>query len=285
MLLGVSLGGFWAMAASLAMRLVPAELVPRALSIIFGGVSVSMVVAAPLGTFLGAIIGWRGVFAIAAVTAGAVLAWQFRALPSLPFLADVTQGGPSLVARRRGVPLAMLGIFMVFAGQFAFFSYMRPFFEQVSGFEVGGLSALLLGFGIANFAGTAASAPLLRARLKATLVGAPLVLAFCALGLVVFGRNQALVGMILCIWGFAFGAIPVGWSTWVTRHVADDAESGGGLQVAVIQLANSVGAALGGWVLEASSVFAPVVTAGVLMVAAAAVVAVGGDSHTEVVRG
>ena len=56
--LGLALGGFWAMSASLTMRLVPMRVVPKALSIIFGAVSIALVIAAPLGSFLGGLIGW-----------------------------------------------------------------------------------------------------------------------------------------------------------------------------------------------------------------------------------
>ncbi|KXV79170.1 transporter, partial [Acetobacter malorum] len=58
-LLGIALGGFWSMAAAVAMRLVPASLLPRALSIIFSGIAVATVVAVPLGSYLGALYGWR----------------------------------------------------------------------------------------------------------------------------------------------------------------------------------------------------------------------------------
>lgn len=67
--LGLALGGFWAMSASLTMRLVPARTVPKALSVIFGAVSIALVIAAPLGSFLGGIIGWRNVFNAAATGA------------------------------------------------------------------------------------------------------------------------------------------------------------------------------------------------------------------------
>lgn len=53
--LGLGLGGFWAMSASLTMRLVPARKVPKALSVIFGAVSIALVIAAPLGSFWAAL--------------------------------------------------------------------------------------------------------------------------------------------------------------------------------------------------------------------------------------
>lgn len=63
-LIGVVIGGFWSMSAATAMRLVPAAQVPRALAIFNGGNALATVVAAPLGSYLGSIIGWRGAFSV-----------------------------------------------------------------------------------------------------------------------------------------------------------------------------------------------------------------------------
>ena len=49
LLLGIAIGGFWAMSTATAMRLVPADKVPKALAVIFSSVSIATVVAAPLG--------------------------------------------------------------------------------------------------------------------------------------------------------------------------------------------------------------------------------------------
>ena len=57
LLLGVAIGGFWAMSTATAMRLVPADKVPKALAVIFSSVSIATVVAAPLGSYLGSLIG------------------------------------------------------------------------------------------------------------------------------------------------------------------------------------------------------------------------------------
>jgi predicted MFS family arabinose efflux permease len=56
-LLGISLGGFWAMAAATTMGLVPISLVPKALSIVFEAVSLATVAAAPLGSYWVRILG------------------------------------------------------------------------------------------------------------------------------------------------------------------------------------------------------------------------------------
>lgn len=61
-LIGVVIGGFWSMSAATAIRLVPQHQVTRALAIFNGGNALATVVAAPLGSYLGTTVGWRGAF-------------------------------------------------------------------------------------------------------------------------------------------------------------------------------------------------------------------------------
>ncbi|MDO6474503.1 MFS transporter [Alteromonas sp. 1_MG-2023] len=251
-LLGLALGGFWAMSAYITMKLAAPEDIPKALSIVFGGVSVALVLATPAGSFLGAIVGWRGVFLIAAGLGAVCIVWQWFVIPAIPAQQQQSALAALLVFKRAQVPAAMLAIFAVFAGQIGFFTYIRPFLESVVQLDVNGISLMLLLFGIANFAGTSLSSRFLQRSLKTTLAYSPLVLALCALMLVVGGHNHILAGLVIVIWGFTFGLVPVGWSTWVTRSLSDDAESAGGLQVAVIQIANASGAAVGGLLLDFS---------------------------------
>ena len=66
--------------------------------------------------------------------------------------------------------------------------------------------------------------------------------------------------------------MPVAWSTWMTRTVPDEAESGGGLLVATIQLAIAAGAAVGGAIVDASGVTTVFILGGIVSVAAVGVV-------------
>ncbi|WYX31955.1 MFS transporter [Achromobacter denitrificans] len=83
-LIGVVVGGFWSLSAATAIQLVPPRQVPRALAIVNGGNALATVVAAPLGAYLGAVVGWRGAFLGLAPIALIALAWQWITLPSLP---------------------------------------------------------------------------------------------------------------------------------------------------------------------------------------------------------
>lgn len=225
--LGLALGGFWAMSASLTMRLVPARTVPKALSVIFGAVSIALVIAAPLGSFLGGIIGWRNVFNAAAVMGVLCVIWVVKSLPSLPGEPSHQKQNMFSLLQRPGVMAGMIAIFMSFAGQFAFFTYIRPVYMNLAGFDVDGLTLVLLSFGIASFVGTSFSSYVLKRSVKLALAGAPLLLALSALTLIVWGSDKTVAAAIAIIWGLAFALVPVGWSTWITRSLADQAEKAG----------------------------------------------------------
>ena len=253
-LLGVALGGFWTMAAAVTMRLVPEAQVPRALSMIFGGVSAATILAAPVGSVLGDIIGWRGVFLIAAALGVVTLIVQFWTLPCMMPIGLTRLRTLADVLTRPGVGLGMVAAMLVFTGHFAFFTYIRPFLETVTGVGIGAVSAVLLGFGIANFLGTLMAGPLLERSLRLTLMTMPLLMGILGLGLVALGKEPMAVSIMVGLWGLAFGAVPVAWSTWLTRTVPDQAESAGGLLVAAIQMAIATGAAVGGGILDVSGV-------------------------------
>ena len=84
LMLGAALGGFWSLSTAVVMRLVPEASVPKALSIMVSGVSAATIFAAPVGSYVGDMFGWRVAFAGAAGLGLAVLAFQFATLPSLP---------------------------------------------------------------------------------------------------------------------------------------------------------------------------------------------------------
>jgi len=83
-LIGVVIGGFWSLSAATAMRLVPVAKLPRALAIFNGGNALAMVIAAPLGAYLGSVMGWRGAFFCLVPLATVALVWQWISLPDMP---------------------------------------------------------------------------------------------------------------------------------------------------------------------------------------------------------
>ncbi|WP_063573280.1 MULTISPECIES: MFS transporter [Luteibacter] len=280
-LLGIAIGGFWTMSAAVAMRLVPEAMVPRALSIIFSGVSVATVAAAPLGSYFGHLIGWRNVFLIATVIGVLAFFWQLVVLPKMAPTGSARMGTLVEVMKRPVMRAGMISVLLVFTGHFAFFTYLRPFLEVVTGVGVNGLSVILLGFGVANFIGTSLAGFVLERSLRMTLLLMPLAMGAIALALVALGRAPMADALLVALWGMAFGAVPVAWTTWITKTVPDEAESGGGLIVAAVQFAITLGAAAGGLVFDRAGASGVFVGAGAVLLVAAAMIFVSMRDRSE----
>ncbi|WP_095109753.1 MFS transporter [Pseudomonas sp. Irchel 3E20] len=272
-LLGIALGGFWSMAAAVAMRLVPSALLPRALSIIFSGIAVGTVVAVPLGSYLGGLYGWRSAFFAAAAVGMVTLAFQSLTLPRLAPRRPARLRTVLEVLQRPGIAIGMFGCVLVHSGHFAMFTYVRPFLEGTTGIGPQGLSLMLLGFGAANFVGTLLAGRLLERHPLATLVLMPALVGVAALALVLLPASVPGQAALLAVWGLAFGGVPVAWSNWVASSVPDQAESAGGMVVASVQSAIATGAAAGGAMFSLSGSAGVFVAAAVLMLLAALLIA------------
>lgn len=272
-LLGVVIGGFWALATATIMRLVSSQSVPKALGIMYTGNAVATAFAAPIGSYLGGLIGWRGVFWLLVPLVVINLLWMALCLPSMR--SQARPHSAFRLMRRPNVAIAIMGVTLTFAGAFSAFTYFRPFLETRTQVDLPQLSALLLALGLAGFVGTTAVSLLLRRHLYRMLRWLPLVLGVITLALLAVEHHFWSVALMLILWGALNSAIPVAWSAWITQGIADSPESGGGLMVAAIQLAITLGAAVGGWLLDSLSISATFMGSALLLAAASLVVGNG----------
>ncbi len=249
-LLGASLGGFWSMSAATAMRLVPMPALARAMSIIFTGVSLATVSAAPIGAYVSEVWGWRAAFMLAGLVGAAALLAVWFTLPKLRSTSTARLVDLAEVAGRRPVQVVLGAVLLVISGHFAGFTYIRPVLEQIAGLEVGAISLVLLAFGGAGFIGNFAGALLAERDPKlAVIAGAGLVALSMAMLPLTDGTPLA-AGAALTLWGMAFATLPVGLQAWMVRDAPDRAELGGGLLTAAFQVAIASGAVAGGVLVD-----------------------------------
>ncbi|MDV5171600.1 MFS transporter [Photobacterium rosenbergii] len=246
-LIGISIGGFWSLSAACAIRLVPEHQVPKALAIFNGGNALAMVIAAPIGSYLGSVIGWRGAFFCLVPISLIALAWQFISLPSMKN--DNPNGGFGQVFGILRAPVVRIGMVacgLFFMGQFTLYTYVRPFLETVTLLDAQWVSWSLLIVGVSGFVGTATVGKFLDKSLYGTIIIIPIIMASIGVALIAFGATYAAVALLLAMWGFFATAAPVGWWTWIAKTLPEDSESGGGLMVAIIQLSIALGSTCGG---------------------------------------
>lgn len=250
-LIGIAIGGFWSMSAAIAIRLVPPPQVPRALAIFNGGNALATVVAAPLGSYLGATVGWRGAFLCLVPLSIVAFIWQCVSLPAMKNDNVITpRGSVFRLFRFPIVSIGMMACGLFFMGQFTLFTYVRPFLETVTRVNASGLSLILLTIGAAGFVGTLVVSAFLNAKFYPTLMAIPLLMAAIAVSLIMTGHSVWVVALLLGFWGMLATAAPTGWWTWIAHTLPDDAEAGGGLMVAVIQLSIALGSTVGGLVFD-----------------------------------
>ncbi|WP_404420309.1 MFS transporter [Thalassospira australica] len=274
-LLGIALGGFWTMSAATVMRLVPEKSIPRALSILFSGVSAATIFAAPLGSYLGDVIGWRDVFLLASLLGVLALVVQFLTLPKMPPRGRATLRTLVEVISRPRMKFGLFSLVLIITGHFALFTYVRPFLENITGVATAGVSGILLGFGVANFIGTYVGGALVARSLRMTIALMPMIIGLAGIGMVTIQGAIVPTTVLVAIWGMAFGGVPVAWSTWITRTVPDEAESGGGLLVAGFQLAIATGSGVGGLLFDTSGALGVFTIGGMLLVGASIIVTLG----------
>lgn len=250
LLLGVALGGFWSMAPPLALRLVPEALFPRAMSVILTGVSVATVCAAPIGAWMGDAWGWRSAFVAAGVMWLLTLLAQFATLPALPPQAIGDLRVLRRLFGRKPVRVVLVVVLLVIAGHFAGFTYIRPLLEEVTHLSIGAISSVLLGYGIGGFFGNLAGGYLAGRSERQAIIAGSILIAAVTGTLLLAGQSTGVAAVAVVLWGFAFGAFPVGFQVWIVRAAPDQTEGASGLLVAAFQTAIAIGAIGGGLLVD-----------------------------------
>lgn len=153
-LLGIAIGGYWAMATAVAFRLVSEKNIGKALAIIFGGASFAGMLSAPLGSFLGEYLGWQNVFvgngALGLIAFFCLIFW----MPSLPPVDNIKLGTMVEVLKNSYIRLGLVAIFTAFCGRYANLTYLRPYVENELNLGHEYVSILFLLFDMSYFIGT-----------------------------------------------------------------------------------------------------------------------------------
>ncbi|WP_084216508.1 MFS transporter [Pseudonocardia spinosispora] len=230
--------------------IVAPERVGRAIATVVSGLTFATLLGVPLGSLLGQRFGWRVPFLAVAMTAlaGGVLLALF--LPRTP--AQVTGVRAELTAlAQRPVYLAILTTAIGFAGVFAVLTYIVPLLTEVSGFSTGIASVLLLAYGLGSLVGNLVSGRLTDRSSTGTLRGVFLGLA-AALAVLPFAA-QAKPSAVVAV--LVFGLLATATITPLQILILRHAEAAPTLAVAVnvsaFNLANALGAAIGGGLVAA----------------------------------
>ena len=246
MLLGLAIGGFWSIGAGIASRLVRERSVIRATSFITAGVSVATVVSLPLGAFVSAVATWRTAFLIGAGLGVVALLLQLALLPRIPAIQRVgfrTLGGLLTIPRAR---VGLIATALAFIAQFSAYTYVAPYLQQLVRTSPATTTIALAAFGVAGIVGNFVAGFTLSRSVTGTLAVTKIALALAVVSLPLLAWSLPGVLALLVIWGFVWGALPLGLQTWMSQAAPDASDGSLALFVTTIQIAISFGSILGG---------------------------------------
>lgn len=263
-LIGLTMGGVWALAPGVGIRVAPPNRVTVAMSLVFSGVGAASVLGVPAGAYLAVALGWRSAFTATAVAALTIALAFATLLPHLPAERPTPLRTILTLAATPGVRTGLLIITFLVTAHFAAYTYIRPVLESVSAATATTIGTLLLIYGIAGITGNFVSGAVSPRSPRRTLLLIAAILAATVPAIPASATSTAMAAALLIIWGLAYGGVSVATQHWLFTAAPTHRESVASLFASVFNAAIASGALLGGLAADRLGVTSPMWLAPIL---------------------
>ena len=217
---GVAAGLAWSLIAGYARRMVAPWQQGRALALAMVGTPVALSLGVPLGTLLGATVGWRMAFWIMSALTLALIAWVLAKVPDYPGQSSHERMPLRRVFLTPGVRPVLAVVIAWMLAHNILYTYIAPFVAPAGlGKRV---DLVLLVFGTAALAGIWVTGKLVDRHLRATVLACLGAFGVTALVFGVAPVTPAIVYLGVAVWGVSFG----GAATLLQTALADAAGNG-----------------------------------------------------------
>ncbi len=261
--MGLSAGAFMPGASAYAVAAIPAAQRGRALSVIYGGLTVAMVIGAPTGVLLGERLGWRFIFLVVGALTTLALAGLAFTLKPLHRVPTVPLAERVAIARRPDVLATLTVTVLALAGAYTIYSYLAAFLHQTSHLAGDAVALVLFLFGLGATAGnflSGATVDRIGPRRVVAMIGLGLIGLFVSLSVVaaIFPPDVArwIVVPLVALWGFVGFSFPSAQQAYIVSLAPRLAPITLSLNASAIYLGASLGAVLGSLVVAHRSVAA-----------------------------
>jgi predicted MFS family arabinose efflux permease len=265
-LVGFVIGAFWSIGSGLSSRLVPAGQVGRATAVIFSAVPLGSVLGVPAGTFIGHLLGWRAPFVVMGVLTLGVFVALIVFVPALAAVEATRLNVLADMFRSRMVLVGLLITFLIVLAHFGTYTYVRPFLENVTKVSPDTLTVFLLIYGVAGMVGNFVAGSVATRNVRRMFATCACLLAAATLLLPVIGKWDVGAVILLIVWGLAYGGVPVCSQAWFVQSYPRGTEAASVLFTSSFQATISIGALLGGVVVDAFSPSAVMTLGGMVAV-------------------
>lgn len=245
---GMAAGVIWGLLPGYVLRMVADNMRGRALAITGVGQPIALAFGVPLGTWLGLLLDWRGVFWIMSALTLLSLIWVRLALPDFAGQSAKQRLSIRHVFSMPGIRPVLLTLFVWIAAHNILYTYIEPFLASVGLAQR--VDAILLLFGIAAIVGIWLTGLLVDNWLRLMALISLSVFAIGALVLGFSGGSTTIVLVGIAIWGLTFGGAPILLQTALAGAAGDNADVAQSMLVTVFNLAIACGGVAGAILLQ-----------------------------------
>jgi len=252
---GASGGMATVVAMAVSTRLVEKEKRGNAIGIILMGLSSSLVLGVPLGTFFSERFGWRVLFVFIGLLSVLPLLIINKKVPAIKEEEKITLRMQLSILKNPLILKALLITLLYIGGYSTLFTYITPFLQATSTLTMTEISGVLFLAGICSFVGSKVGGQLADAKgskfticLGLLLQGATLLLFALA------GNNLMLLILVLMVFMLATWSISPAQQLYLVTLAPRNPDIALSVNTSFIQFGFALGSGLGGIVINRTSV-------------------------------
>ena len=245
---GASAGLAWSLLAGYARRMVSPNLQGRAMAVAMVGTPIALSLGVPLGTWLGALVGWRTAFGLMSILTLVLIVWVVVKVPDYPGQTASERIGLRQVLATPGVRPVLVVVLTWMLAHNMLYTYIAPFVASAGlGNEV---DRVLLVFGLAALAGIWMTGRLVDRHLRNAVLASLATFAAISLLFGFFSQSVAVVYAGIFVWGLSFGGAATLLQTALADAAGEGADVALSMNVVVWNSAIAAGALTGGVLLD-----------------------------------
>ncbi|MBU8638113.1 MFS transporter [Bacillus pumilus] len=252
---GISGGTAIVVAMAVATRLVEREKRGTAIGIILMGLSSSLVLGVPIGTFLSSMIGWKALFAAIGLITLIPLIVVYRRIPSMKEQEPVTLRMQLSILKDKRILLAVAVTLFYVGGYSTLFTYLTPFLQASANLSITEISGILLLAGICSFLGSSLGGMTADKKGPIFTIFSGIILQIIMLMLLSFVTGNLVVMVaVIMIWMIATWSTSPAQQLYLVTLVPKSPDIALSVNTSFIQFGFALGSGLGGFVLSRTSI-------------------------------
>ncbi|MGE6526766.1 MFS transporter [Bacillus safensis] len=252
---GISGGTAIVVAMAVATRLVEREKRGTAIGIILMGLSSSLVLGVPIGTFLSSMMGWKALFAAIGLITLIPLIVLYRRIPSMKEQEPVTLGMQLSILKDKRILLAVAVTLFYVGGYSTLFTYLTPFLQESANLSITEISGILLLAGICSFLGSSLGGVTADKKGPIFTIFSGIILQIIMLMLLAFVTGHLVIMVaVIMIWMIATWSTSPAQQLYLVTFVPKSPDIALSVNTSFIQFGFALGSGLGGLVLSRTSI-------------------------------